>query len=80
MLLLLLATDAAVGGDCNKQQAEPMSIHHIITAPPPPMCAVHDVGRVKLTVVMLLLILATEILLRLQIFSSKMVGTGTLLG
>ena len=39
------------------------------------MCAVHDVGRVKLTVVMLLLILANEILLRLQTFSSKMVVT-----
>ena len=37
MLLLILATDAVVGGDCDKQQAEPMSIHHIITAPP--MCA-----------------------------------------
>ena len=51
----------AKGKDCDKQQAEPMSIHHIITAPPPHVL-VH-VGQVKLTVVailMLLLILATD--------------------
>ena len=39
----------AKGKDCDKQQAEPMSIHHIITAPPPHVL-VH-VGQVKLTVV-----------------------------